>query len=64
MFGEDETPKKNPAFEIGQKLEEMSVEEIDVTLVLLEEEITRLKTARDAKSAHLNAAEALFSAKS
>ena len=63
MFAEDETPKKKLIFEIGQNLEELSVEELEETIVLLETEITRLKAARDTKSAHLSAADALFSAR-
>ncbi len=63
MFGDDETPKKKLVFEIGQVLDELSVEELEETMALLESEIRRLKTARDGKSAHLSAAEALFSSR-
>ena len=60
MVADDETPRKKPVFEIGQLLDELSVGELDETVALLESEIRRLKAARDGKSAHLSAAEALF----
>ena len=64
MFDKDELPKKAPPFQIGQKLEEMSVSELTETIGILEDEIIRLKSARDQKSKHLDAAAALFAKKS
>ncbi|MEM7068506.1 MAG: DUF1192 domain-containing protein [Pseudomonadota bacterium] len=57
---ENDEISKQPDYEIGQDLSQLSVEELDETIGLLKEEITRLTEARDSKSAHLNAAEALF----
>ncbi|MCB1386782.1 MAG: DUF1192 domain-containing protein [Nitratireductor sp.] len=57
----DEEPiRKRRVFEIGQKLEELSVEDLDETIAVLKAEIERLESARSAKSDHLSAAEALF----
>lgn len=60
MMEEDAKPRR-PAYEPGQEIAEMSVADIDEAIALLEGEIERLKSAREAKSAHLSAAEALFS---
>ncbi len=64
MFADEEKMKRKPVFEIGQPLDDLSVEELDETVARLESEIARLKAARSAKSAHLSAAEALFGRKS
>ena len=64
MFDKDELPKKALPFQIGQKLEEMSVSDLSETIGILEDEIIRLKSARDQKSKHLDAAAALFTKKS
>ena len=56
----DETPRKKPAHEIGQKLDEISVVELDERIALLREEIARLEAARDAKRAAQAAADAFF----
>ncbi len=59
---EEEAAKKiKSTFEIGQDLSSLSVEEIAEIVSLLQDEITRLNEMRSAKSAHLSAAEALFS---
>lgn len=63
MFADEENPKKKRHFEIGQVLDDLSVEELDEAVALLEAEIDRLKTARQSKSEHLSAAEALFAAR-
>lgn len=60
---DDEEAKKRPQFTIGQNLEDMSVDELDDTVLLLKEEIQRLSEASTAKSKHLSAAQALFSKK-
>ena len=57
---ENDEIKKQPDFAIGQDLSQLSVEELDETIGLLKEEISRLTEARNAKSAHMSAAEALF----
>ena len=64
MFDKDELPKKALPYQIGQKLEEMSISDLAETITILEDEITRLRTARDQKSKHLDAAAALFGRKS
>jgi uncharacterized small protein (DUF1192 family) len=56
----DEAPRKKPAHEIGQKLDEISVAELDERIALLREEIARLEAARDAKRAAQAAADAFF----
>ncbi len=60
MEDENEIRKKHAAYTIGQVLDELSVEEISEITSLLHEEIARLDTAKQSKSAHLSAAEALF----
>ncbi|MGI9352114.1 MAG: DUF1192 domain-containing protein [Rhizobiaceae bacterium] len=57
---EDESPKKQPTYSIGQDLSLLAVEEIDETIDLLKQEIERLQTERGTKAKHLSAAEALF----
>lgn len=63
MFEEDELPNRQPGYMIGQKLDAMSVAEINQTIERLREEIERLERALSAKSGHMAAAEALFSKK-
>lgn len=60
---DDDAPKPIPQFEIGQKLDDLSVDEINETIELLHGEIARLEQARNMKSAHLDAAAALFAKK-
>ena len=60
---DDDAPKPIPQFEVGQKLDEMSVAEIDETIALLQGEIVRLEQARSTKAAHMDAAAALFGKK-
>lgn len=62
MFDDNE-PKPKPFFEIGQNLESLSVEELSATMETLKAEIERLEKAMNEKSAHLDAAAALFSQK-
>lgn len=59
MFDENE-PRTKRKFEIGQKLDELSLSDIDGAIGDLRTEIARLEEARERKSAHLGAAEALF----
>ncbi|MGB7287139.1 MAG: DUF1192 domain-containing protein [Salaquimonas sp.] len=63
MFDDLDNPKKKPSFEIGQNLEDMSVEELAETIEVLKDEIKRLDSTKNAKSAHLDAAAALFAKK-
>ena len=57
---DDESPKKQASYSIGQDLSLLAVEEIDETIDLLKGEIERLRIERDTKAKHLSAAEALF----
>lgn len=63
MFDEADGPRKKPTFELGQKLDDLSVEELDETIETLRLEIERLAIARQSKSNHLDAAAALFAKK-
>lgn len=64
MFDPDDLPKKAPPYQIGQKLDDMSVSDLTETVEILQNEIARLKEAKDSKSKHLDAAAALFGSKS
>ncbi len=63
MFLEDDNNQPKPNFIPGQALDDLSVEEIEETIKLLHEEISRLQQAKDEKTEHLSAAEALFGSK-
>lgn len=52
--------KTRKQFSMGMDLSDLSVEEIQNTIVLLREEIARLDATAQEKSDHLSAAEALF----
>ncbi|ARN80233.1 DUF1192 family protein [Methylocystis bryophila] len=56
----DEKPREKPEHKIGEKLDEVSVAELDARIALLREEIARLEAARDAKRAAQAAADAFF----
>lgn len=60
MTDDDSIQKNTPAFIIGQSLSLLSVEEIDQTILTLEEEIARLKQERKNKETSRTAAEAFF----
>lgn len=60
MDEDDARDKIRKQFSIGMDLSELSVEELQNTIVLLREEIARLDAAAQAKSDHLSAAQALF----
>lgn len=62
MF-DDEAAKPAPVFEIGQNLETLSVEELAETIERLKAEISRLEETMNSKSAHLDAAAAMFGKK-
>ncbi|QBR71017.1 DUF1192 domain-containing protein [Beijerinckiaceae bacterium] len=54
-------PRKAAALhEVGQRLDDLSVHELDERIAALHAEITRLEEARRLKQASLNAASAFF----
>ncbi len=59
MF-DDDLPKKPKLHEVGMPLEAMSVEELGDRIVLLEDEIARLRAAIEAKRKSKSAADAFF----
>ena len=56
----DEKPREKPEHKIGQKLDDISVAELDARIALLREEIARLESTRDQKRAAQAAADAFF----
>lgn len=60
MAREDDQPVRKVAHEIGGDLAALSLDEIDRRIELLRSEIARLEEARQSKSAHRAAADALF----
>ncbi|WP_112663879.1 DUF1192 domain-containing protein [Microvirga flavescens] len=56
----DEPRRKVNAFELGQDLSMLSLEEIDERVAALEQEIHRLKEARNGKEKSRAAASAFF----
>jgi uncharacterized small protein (DUF1192 family) len=54
--------KAKSAHEIGQSLDDLSVQEIGERIALLQAEINRLEEARKSKQASLGAAAAVFGA--
>ncbi|HET6378746.1 MAG TPA: DUF1192 domain-containing protein [Methylocella sp.] len=54
--------KAKTAHEIGQSLDDLSVQEIGERITLLQAEIARLEEARKSKQASLSAAAAVFGA--
>lgn len=63
MSDVESNPHHKSRYEIGQNLEDLSIDEIDHTIDLLNQEISRLQAIRELKNKHLNAAEALFAPK-
>jgi uncharacterized small protein (DUF1192 family) len=57
---DDDRPKPKRMHEIGQDLSLLSVGELEERMVLLEEEIGRLRAERDRKSGSKAAAESFF----
>ncbi|WP_223476023.1 DUF1192 domain-containing protein [Oricola indica] len=57
---DEEEPKRKPAYQLGQDISLMSVDELNETIDALGEEIARLKREVDTKSDSRNAAEAFF----
>jgi uncharacterized small protein (DUF1192 family) len=60
LFADENAPRKVAAHEVGQDVALLSVKELDERLIILEDEILRLKLARDAKQASKSAADAIF----
>lgn len=57
---EDEDRKKPVSHEVGMVLDALSVSELEQRIALLETEITRLRSAIEARGATKRAAEAAF----
>lgn len=57
---QDDDISKPKAHEVGMAIDTMSVEELNDRIGLLEAEITRLKTAIDARGSTRKAADAVF----
>jgi uncharacterized small protein (DUF1192 family) len=62
MFNDD-APRPKKEYLIGQKLDELSVADLEDVLTELKTEIMRVEAARTRKAGHLSAAESLFSKK-
>ncbi|WP_395697055.1 DUF1192 domain-containing protein [Methylocella sp.] len=65
MIADDEgvfapPPRRPPAHEIGQALDDLSAHQLDERIALLRAEIARLEAAREAKRASKQAAAAFF----
>ena len=60
MNWDDDLPKPKPAITLGEKLDRLSVSELDERIDALKAEIARVETERKAKAAHAAAAAALF----
>lgn len=59
-IADDDRPRKRTSHEIGQDLSQLSIEEIDARVALLQGEIERLAAARRAKESSRLAADAFF----
>jgi len=57
---EDDRPKRKPVHEIGQDLALLSVEELNDSISLLNDEVARLRTALEKKRASRSAADHFF----
>jgi uncharacterized small protein (DUF1192 family) len=60
MFLDDDRPKKPAAAQPGEKLDDLSVDELRARIALYQEEITRLEGEITAKKAHRKAADSFF----
>jgi uncharacterized small protein (DUF1192 family) len=60
MSWDDELPRPKVIITVGEKLDRLSLEELDDRLAALEAEIIRVTTERKAKKALVSAAAALF----
>lgn len=57
---DEEEPKRKPAYQVGQDISLMSVDELRETIEALGQEVARLEREVAAKSDSRNAAEAFF----
>jgi uncharacterized small protein (DUF1192 family) len=57
---DDDLPKPKPAITVGEKLDRLSIAELDERIEALKAEITRVESEREAKRAFATAAAALF----
>ena len=60
MNWDDDLPKPKPAITLGEKLDRLSVSDLDERIDALKAEMARVATERKAKAAHAAAAAALF----
>jgi uncharacterized small protein (DUF1192 family) len=60
MSWDDELPRPKAVITVGEKLDQLSLEELDERLASLEAEIVRVTSERKAKKALVTAAAALF----
>ena len=56
----EEDAKKPVSYQIGQSLDDLSVDELNELIGTLKNEIGRIEMSAASKSAHLSAADALF----
>lgn len=57
---DDDRPRRPPSHEIGQKLDALSVDDLNERIALLKSEVARLEAARSAKEAAKTAAGSIF----
>lgn len=60
MFDDLDPPKKSKAFQIGQPLDGFSVQELEQTIEILQDEIARLQADIQKKKASQEAAASIF----
>ena len=60
MREDDDGPRKAVAHEVGQPLDTLSLTDLDARVALLRAEIARIESARAAKQAAQDAADAVF----
>ena len=60
MTWDDDPPKPKALITLGEKLDRLSVSELDERILCLHAEIARVESERVAKMAHAAAAAALF----
>ena len=60
MNWDDDLPKPKAVITLGEKLDRLSVDELDERITALQAEIARVETERATKKSHAAAAAALF----